>query len=136
MFARSSIGSKALTSKAVPNGQFYSVAFEMELSATSYPGRTAYMHFKEANIALDAAMKTNPAFAKMGIEIPRSPTGAIIGKPPANWAWHHNSSRRGVMQLVPKSQHPSIPGGIFWNTMHPDVKGGMSNWGGGYKRKK
>lgn len=39
------------------------------------------------------------------------------------------------MQLVPKSQHPSIPGGIFWNTMHPGGKGGMSNWGGGYKRK-
>ncbi|WP_394345008.1 hypothetical protein [Chryseobacterium taihuense] len=37
------------------------------------------------------------------------------------------------MQLVPKRQHSNIPGGIFWNTLHPGGKGGMSIWGGGYR---
>ena len=33
------------------------------------------------------------------------------------------------MQLVPKAQHPNIPGGIFWETMHPEGIGGYSIWG-------
>jgi RHS repeat-associated protein len=113
---------------AVPNGQFYSVAFEMNLNPASYPGVSRYMHFKEANIALDAGMQTNPLLGKLGISIPRSASGSIIGKSPTNWVWHHNVDR-GVMQLVPKSQHPSIPGGRFWEIMHPGGIGGYSIWG-------
>jgi hypothetical protein len=33
------------------------------------------------------------------------------------------------MQLVPNAQHPNIPGGIFWETMHPGGIGGYSIWG-------
>lgn len=35
---------------------------------------------------------------------PKSPTGAILGKSPANWVWHHDVGA-GVMQLIPKRQH-------------------------------
>lgn len=116
----------------IPDGKFYSVAYEMKLNPTSYPKNTPYMHFKEANTSLNNAMKSNPTFAELGITVPKSPTGNIMGKAPADWVWHHDRAE-GIMQLVPKSQHPNIPGGIFWETLHPDAgKGGMSIWGGGY----
>lgn len=115
-----------------PNGKIYSVAFETMLNPTSYPGVTRYMHFKEANIALDAAMQADTNFATLmqglGVGIPRSATGTIIGKSPPGWVWHHDVNP-GVMQLVPKSQHPNIPGGIFWDSMHPGGVGGFSIWG-------
>ena len=100
----------------------------MKLAGSSYPGLTRYMHFKEANTALDAAMKTNPLLSELGISVPRTATGTIGGTSPANWVWHH-SVDDGVMQLVPKIQHPNIPGGIFWETMHPGGSGGYSIWG-------
>ena len=90
------------------------------------------MHFKEGNTALDAAIRSDAGFAaameKLGISVPRSPTGTILGKSPENWVWHHNTEK-GVLQLVPKSQHPDIPGGIFWDAMHPGGVGGYSLWG-------
>jgi RHS repeat-associated protein len=117
---------------ASADGKFYSVAFEMRLDPKSYPGVTRYMHFKEANVALESAMSADAGLAAnmeaLGVRIPRSESGSIIGKPPADWVWHHDQSP-GVMQLVPKSQHPNIPGGIFWDTLHPDGKGGFSIWG-------
>ena len=122
--------SKATTSTTTkaPTGNYYSVAFEMKLKPTSYPSVSRYMHFKEANKALNSAMKNNSIFSKMGIEIPRSNAGSIIGKSPKDWVWHHNT-KDGIMQLVPKYQHPNVPGGIFWETMHPGGKGGYSIWG-------
>ena len=113
---------------AVADGRFYSVAFETRLSAESYPGVTRYMHFKEANIALEDALASNPALTELGISVPKSATGSILGKSPEGWVWHHDTAP-GVMQLVPKSQHPNIPGGIFWETLHPDGFGGFSIWG-------
>jgi hypothetical protein len=53
--------------------------------------------------------------------------GKYLGKSPINWLGHHDIEP-GVLQLVPKAQHPSIPSGIFWKTMHPEGKGGMSIW--------
>lgn len=114
--------------KNAPNGSFYSVAYEMTLSTKSFPGVSRYMHFKEANISLDYAMKSNTMYSKLGISVPKSNIGSIVGKPPIGWVWHHNT-REGVMQLVPKSQHPNIPGGIFWQTMHPGGSGGFAIWG-------
>lgn len=109
-------------------GKFYSAAFQTQLAPTSYPGVTRYMHFKEANVALDEAVKVNPALEELGISVPKSPAGSILGKSPENWTWHHDVEP-GVMQLVPKNQHPNIPGGIFWETMHPEGDGGYSIWG-------
>jgi len=121
--------------EAVPDGRYYSVAFEMELSPNSYPGVSRAKHFKEANIALDEVIESDKKFANMmsdlDIEIPRSPVrGNIQGKSPSGWVWHHDTGE-GIMQLVPKSQHPNIPGGIFWDTMHqaPRRGGGYSIWG-------
>jgi DNase/tRNase domain of colicin-like bacteriocin len=126
--SRTMSAGEGIMARGTPTGQFYSVAYEMELTNTSYPGVTRYMHFQEANVALDAAFKTNPMLEQLGISVPRSAAGKIIGKSPTNWVWHHNINR-GVMQLVPKSQHPNIPGGIFWETMHPGGVGGYSIWG-------
>lgn len=124
--------------KTEATGAYYSVAYEMKLAENLYPGKSGYIHFKAANTALAKAIESDSKFAvgisNLGITIPRSSKGTIKGISPANWVWHHNVDE-GIMQLVPKSQHPSIPGGIFWKTMHPDGKGGMSIWGGGYKKK-
>ncbi|UZT98210.1 HNH endonuclease [Chryseobacterium fluminis] len=95
--------------------------------------RGYYTHFKSANTSLANAIASDAKFAAgisdLGIKIPTSATGNILGKSPTNWVWHHDIGE-GVMQLVPKSQHPSIPGGSFWKIMHPNNgKGGMSIWG-------
>jgi RHS repeat-associated protein len=120
------------TAARTASGDFYSVAFQTKLSPTSYPGVSRYMHFKEANTALDAAMGADADLAatmdRLGVSVPRSSSGSIIGKSPENWVWHHDAEA-GVMQLVPKAQHPNIPGGIFWDTMHPGGVGGFSIWG-------
>ena len=116
--------------KTVGLGAQYSVAFETKLASNLYPGKGYYSHFKAANTSLSNAMASDAAFSssmsKLGISIPRSPAGSILGKSPANWVWHHDVGT-GVMQLVPKAQHTT--GGMFWNTMHPGGVGGMSIWG-------
>lgn len=102
----------------------------MKLASSSYPGVYRGVHFLEANKALSATMAADARFAssmsQLGINIPRSPAGSILGKSPANWVWHHNVEA-GVMQLVPKSQHTI--GSSFWNTSHPGGRGGFSIWG-------
>ncbi|MDP2162163.1 MAG: HNH endonuclease, partial [Flavobacterium sp.] len=118
-----------------PTGQFYSVAYEMKLANNLYPGKGAYSHFKAANTALDDAISSDAIFAnsikQLGITIPKTPAGTITGNKIPNWVWHHGTDI-GVMQLVPQVQHTN--GSIFWRTLHPTGKGGMSIWGGGYKR--
>ncbi|HEX5155158.1 MAG TPA: RHS repeat-associated core domain-containing protein [Parafilimonas sp.] len=108
----------------------YSVAFETKLASNLYPGKGYYSHFKAANVSLNNAMASDATFAnsmtELGISIPRSPTGSILGKSPAGWVWHHDIYE-GVMQLVPKTQHTF--GSRFWDAMHPNGIGGMSIWG-------
>ena len=88
------------------------------------------MNFLEANKSLNAAMAGDASFAStitdLGIVIPRSPTGAILGKSPVNWVWHHNVEP-GVMQLVPSAQHTTA--NAFWETFHPNGVGGFAIWG-------
>ncbi|MEM9857750.1 MAG: RHS repeat-associated core domain-containing protein [Bacteroidota bacterium] len=103
-----------------PSGAYYSVAFEMQLPANLVRA-TRYAHFKAGNAALQTAMKSNPLLSKLGISAPK------FGSP-SGWVWHHSTSR-GVLQLVPKAQHPSIPGGMWWQTMHPGGIGGYAIWG-------
>lgn len=102
----------------------------MKLASGSYPGVYRGAHFLEANKALSATMATDARFAssmsQLGINIPRSSAGSILGKSPTNWVWHHDINA-GVMQLVPKSQHTI--GSSFWNTLHPGGRGGFSIWG-------
>ena len=119
-----------IAAKTGATGAQYSVAFETKLASNLYPGKGYYSHFKAANTSLSNAMASDAAFSgsmsKLGISIPRSATGNILGKSPANWVWHHDVGA-GVMQLVPKAQHTT--GSMFWNTMHPGGVGGMSIWG-------
>jgi len=125
-------GGIALSAKyaAKETATHYSVAYEMKLASSSYPGVYRGAHFLEANKALNATMASDAAFAKsmtaLGINIPKSTTGSILGKSPANWVWHH-AAEKGVMQLVPKAQHTI--GSPFWSLMHQGGKGGFAIWG-------
>lgn len=74
-------------------------------------------------MASDASLSSS--MSSLGISIPRSTAGSILGKSPTNWVWHH-SVESGVMQLVPKAQHSA--GSIFWETLHPNGLGGMAIW--------
>ncbi len=115
---------------ALPNGSFYSVAFETSIPSSLYPGGSYWNHFKAANTNLNNAMIADASFANsmkaLGIKIPTSSRG-IQGVSPQNWVWHHDV-KTGILQLVPKSQHPNNFGGIFWNTMHPSGSGGNALW--------
>ncbi len=111
------------------SGSVYSVAYETTLSKELFPGGSYYAHFKAANTSLSNSMASDAAFSSsmssLGISVPRSATGSILGNSPANWVWHH-SVEKGVMQLVPKPQH--TPGSLFWDAMHPNGLGGMAIW--------
>lgn len=126
-------GKLSYAAKRVPDGKFYSVAFETKIPSNLYPGRGAHSHFKAANTALAETMASDVAFAnsmkQLGIGVPRSSAGSITGGKIPNWVWHH-STETGVMQLVPQIQHTT--GSMFWKTLHPGGKGGMAIWGGGY----
>lgn len=109
------------------NGSYYSVAYEMKLASSSYPGVYRGAHFLEANKALNTAMANDSRLASdLGIVIPKSPSGSILGKSPTNWVWHHDVGE-GIMQLVPKEQH--TVGSRFWSTLHPNGVGGFAIWG-------
>jgi RHS repeat-associated protein len=113
-----------------PTGQFYSVAFEVKLSPTSYPGATRAAHAQEANEALLRAMEADPDFAQtvqnLGIDLQRRSTGLAPRESPTDWSWQH-AQEPGVLQLVPRLQHE--PGSIFQEALHPGGRGGYSIWG-------
>jgi hypothetical protein len=115
---------------AAATGDTYSVAFETELKATSYPGVSRGLHFQEANENLLQMMESDPQFAQTmqdaGVNLQRTPTGLAPRTPPAGWTWHH-AEDPGVLQLVPRVQH--TPGSIFWDTLHPGGQGGYATWG-------
>lgn len=102
----------------------------MKLASSSYPGVYRGAHFLEANKALSATMAGDARFASamsdLGVAIPRSSTGSILGKLLANWVWHHDIGA-GVMQLVPKPQH--TVGTSVWGTLHPNGLGAFAIWG-------
>jgi hypothetical protein len=108
----------------------YSVAFEMKLKLSSYPGKLRPSHDLEANEAFLESLEGDPEFERamqqMGITMQRTPTGLTPRRPPAGWTWHH-AQEPGVMQLVPSSQHE--PGTIFQGVLHPNGRGGYSKWG-------
>ena len=115
---------------AGPTGDAYSVAFQTELRATSYPGFSRAAHFQEANESFLQMMQADQQFAQAmqgaRVNLQRTATGLAPRTPPAGWTWHH-AQDPGVMQLVPRPQH--TPGSIFWDTLHPGGQGGYSIWG-------
>ncbi len=100
-----------------------------------YPGVSAGKHFQEANTQLLKAMDADAGFANMmddlipGVRGMLERARSVSRKPPTDWTWHH-SIDEGILHLVPSVQHwdPSL-----WKLLHPNNKGGMSIWGGGYK---
>jgi hypothetical protein len=72
--------------RASPDGRFYSVAFEMKLKVSSYPGKSRPTHVQEANEAFIRSMESDPEFARamqqQRIEIQRTPTGLAPRTPP------------------------------------------------------
>jgi Pretoxin HINT domain/A nuclease of the HNH/ENDO VII superfamily with conserved WHH len=117
----------------------YEVGYEAKLErGTNYPGRSDRHHFQEANKQLHEAMKSDPKFAHeleklypgvtQGIQ--PGPRGAYPrSAPTSETTWHHEASREGTMQLVPRSQHEAS--GPVQQSLHPGGRGGMENWGGG-----
>lgn len=105
----------------------YSVAFETELEPLGVGTRAA--HFRAANKALAASVSAD-TLTEMGIEIPRSNVGTILGESPKGWTWHHVPGQPGVMQLVPRAMH--APGSIWQPLLHPGRVGGFKLWGGLY----
>jgi hypothetical protein len=106
----------------------YSVAFETKIHPSGAGTRAA--HFRAANDALLSAMEASPELAErmsqLGIEVPRTASGAAKGVSPNGWTWHH-TEEPGVMQLVPRDQHAA--GNPFRETMHPNGRGGFAIWG-------
>jgi hypothetical protein len=129
--ARVGSGVAGVTPKVLePSGQAYSVAYEVKLSPTSYPGVSRQQHFREANESLLQALDDDVTFAQglqnLGINLQRTPTGLAPRNSPSGWTWHH-ADEAGIMQLVPLSQHK--PGSIFQAALHPNNAGGYSKWG-------
>lgn len=120
---------------AKPKGNYYSVAFEVQMPMSMATRKSASAHIRFSNKALlkqldDVALKQMNIFMKRG----SNGIGRMdLGRSPHKWVWHHHPDRVGVMQLVPKWQH-SNSSSIFWKTMHPTGSGGMSLWGRGYGR--
>jgi RHS repeat-associated protein len=130
---------RVLNSHFVPNptailgsGNAYSVAAQIELPATAYPGRSRGYHFQQANTSLLQTMNEDPVYGqqieslipdiRQQLILPRS----ISREPPAGWTWHHQS-QEGIMQLVPRVQHEAA--GPLQRLLHPNGQGGMSTWG-------
>lgn len=120
-----------------PDGNFYSVAYQMELDPKDW-AQSRSVHFNRANADLDAAMRADPDFAQSmesaspGISDRVAQAGGRRNPSPEDFIWHHAhpetvQGQHGVMQLVPSEQH--TPGSDFWSTLHPGNKGGFSIWG-------
>jgi len=121
---------------------FYSVEYEAKLTkGVDYPGHSDKYHFAQSNRQLHEAMKSDPAFAK-GLEsrypgitegVSPGPRGAYPRQSPhPDVTWHHHPTREGVTQLVPYEHHTS-PGPVQ-ESLHPNQRGGMENWGGGRRK--
>jgi pretoxin HINT domain-containing protein/HNH/ENDO VII superfamily nuclease len=116
-------------------GNGYSVAYETQLSPTSYPGLTRAAHFREANQNLLDAMDADQDFDDLmesiipGIRARiQGAGGRAVDESPSDlgWTWHHHTDP-GRMQLVPMGQHSA--GGPFRPLFHPGGRGGFSIWG-------
>jgi RHS repeat-associated protein len=117
----------------------YSVLHEVQLAPDQEIGSDT-SHFREANRQLDAAIKEDPSFKQMmdqhfpGVSdhVASGPRGGYKSSAPQGFSWHHHPCRKGVLQLVPTSQHQA--GGPVQAVLHPGGQGGKQIWGGGRTR--
>jgi hypothetical protein len=108
------------------SGRAYSVAFETTLEEVGAGTRAA--HFKAANTALSESLSAE-TLEELGISVPRSNAGTILGESPSGWTWHHVPDQPGVMQLVPRAMHQ---GSTWQPLLHPGGVGGFKLWGADY----
>jgi len=129
---------KGLDNVRPPDSPFYEVGFEAQLQrGKDYPGISREKHFQEGNRQLYDAMQSDPDFAQ-GMEnlypgitegVQPGARGAYPRRAPTpETTWHHEASREGALQLVPRQQHRA-PGPVQ-GSLHPGGRGGMENWGG------
>ncbi|NML35503.1 RHS repeat-associated core domain-containing protein [Paraburkholderia antibiotica] len=113
----------------------YSVLYEAQLAPEQEIGSDT-SHFREANRQMDSAMSSDSSFKQLmdqhisGVSdhVAAGPRGGYKSSAPPGFTWHHHPCRKGVMQLVPLSQHQA-PGPVQ-AILHPGGQGGMQNWGG------
>jgi hypothetical protein len=113
----------------------YSNAYEMELPSSAYPGVSRQRHNQFANESLHKSFEADSAFAaKMEAQYPGIVDGVRPGakgayprtSPTSDVTWHH-APDKGKLELLPIDHHTAS--GPVQNTLHPDGKGGYSNWG-------
>jgi RHS repeat-associated protein len=125
-----------------PESPFYEVGYEAQLQRGSdFPGVSEQRHFQEGNRQLHEEFQADPDFARQmeqlypGINegVQPGPRGAYPREAPTpDTTWHHHPNREGVLQLITTEQH-TAPGPVQ-NSLHPNQRGGMQNWGGGRRR--
>jgi hypothetical protein len=113
----------------------YSVATEVQLPTSAYPGVSRQRHNQISNQALHEAFEADPAYAAQmeslypGIVdgVRPGPRGAFPrSAPTSDVTWHHGT-QPGQMQLVPIDQH-TAPGPVQ-GSLHPNGSGGFADWG-------
>ncbi|WP_084609623.1 HNH endonuclease [Archangium violaceum] len=99
--------------------------FDTTLDDSHIGSRDHAAHFKASNQSLVKAAREDPSLAKR-LGLTESDLSALqnSSNPPKGYTWHHHQDV-GKMQLVGRSEH-----GAF----SFDHTGGMSIWGGGYKK--
>jgi hypothetical protein len=107
-------------------------AYKFKLAPADIP-KSRSVHFNRANKDLDSALKTNPDVAKRLADSPgvQERVSSVGGrKNPKGYVWHHatidQAGEPGQLDLVSKAQHTE--GSPEWDLLHPDGKGGYSEW--------
>lgn len=114
----------------------YTVNFEGQLKPGTYQ-RSDGNHFRQMNEQLYRYMQVNPDQASQleqlypGIiqHVQPGARGGFSPSAPRGQSYHHDPSRPGILQLVPRSEHQSP--GTVQDSLHPNGQGGRENWGGG-----
>ncbi|MBO6604060.1 MAG: HNH endonuclease [Roseicyclus sp.] len=117
------------------DSQYYSVAAEVQLPSSAYPGLSRPRHNQISNQALHDMFQTDPAYAAQmeslypGIVAGAAPgsRGAFSRNPPASGVTWHHGTQPGQMQLVPTDQHGLR--GPIQGSLHPNGSGGFADWG-------
>ena len=117
------LGQAGSAAAGLGSGRAYSVAFETTIPKVG--AGTRALHFKAANSALSTSLSAE-TLQGLGISIPRSTAGTILGESPSGWTWHHVPDQPGTMQLVPRAMHR---GSTWQPLLHPGKAGGFLLWG-------
>ncbi len=121
----------------------YSVIFRAELErGLHYPGQPDPIHFREANRQLYEVLRIDQ---KILLEMERQYPGIFNNLTPSvrgnfpvrlnsefNLTWHHDAYEAGILDLIPRTHHKAP--GIVQKILHPNNRGGMQIWGGGFRK--